>query len=181
MTPGPGRDQLNIRVAPAARTALQQLAADLADLLGRPMSGGDALAWAVEVAAAEAERLRTLRPEAEPAACPWHLTARAIREYWAIAGCTSEGQAVRELEAIAVRCVDPDRQAEVRTQDNGLLLYRGPRPLRLRLLVDGVGEHATPEPTVLVQVLPASPRGARPEGAGAKLRKRARQHGEGAP
>lgn len=92
---------------------------------------------------------------------PWYISASAVRDYLRITGrpVVEDGpefeRAERELIDVARNCVASDRQ--VRHLRSGLLQYRGPRPLKLRLIVS---EAPAPEGTLpqLVQVLPQSPR-----------------------
>ena len=90
---------------------------------------------------------------------PWYLSARAVREYGRLARLdtsTDDG-----FDRAAMSLQEYVAQAHhVRDQDNGLQLWRGPRPLRLRLLVSTARRREGPLPQ-LVTVLPASARGPR--------------------
>ena len=88
--------------------------------------------------------------------CPWYVSARAVREYAGLAGLdasTVAGFNVAELALFDVA----ERAHLVREQANGLDLYRGPRPHRVRLLVSPAPRTEGAKPQ-LVQVLPTSPR-----------------------
>lgn len=88
---------------------------------------------------------------------PWYVSARAVREYLALTGRppVDDGpvwdEAEDELIDIAERTVAADRRPRVLR--SGLVQYRGPRPLRLRLIVAPKprAEGSLPQ---LVQVLP---------------------------
>jgi hypothetical protein len=88
---------------------------------------------------------------------PWYITASAIRDYLRIVGeePVSGGEpyerAARELQAIAQATVDSPREP-VET-DSGALRYRGPKPLRLQLLV--MPSHVEARLPQLVRVLPS--------------------------
>lgn len=84
--------------------------------------------------------------------CPWYISARAVREYAAIVRRpveTEEQFANREEELM--RLVAGRRNP--REQDNGLVLWRTGRPLKLRLLVSHEPRPEGPLPQ-LVSVLP---------------------------
>lgn len=72
---------------------------------------------------------------------PWYVTAAACRDYQRLAGLddTEAGFAVAEdaLISMAVETVGSGRSPSV--MRSGALRYRGPRPLRLTLIV-------TPDP-----------------------------------
>jgi hypothetical protein len=87
----------------------------------------------------------------------WYVSARAVREYAAIAGRPAEsdeafGARARELEAMAAGA------HHLRDQRNGLQIWRTGRPLRLRLVVSPEARPEGPLPQV-VSVLPAHERG----------------------
>jgi hypothetical protein len=93
-----------------------------------------------------------------PARGPWYISARAVRDYLALRGrqIVDDGpawdRAERELIEMAAATVASGR--EPRALDTGALRYRGPKPLRLGLVV-------VPAPRVegdlpqLVRVLPS--------------------------
>lgn len=90
---------------------------------------------------------------------PWYLSARAVREYGRLARLDTSTDDGFDRAAMALQ--EYVAQAHhVRDQDNGLQLWRGPRPLRLRLLVSTATRREGPLPQ-LVTVLPASARGPR--------------------
>lgn len=87
----------------------------------------------------------------------WYLSARAVREYAALARLGNPDdeavfdRAESQLGAIA------QKAHHLRDQANGLQLWRGGRPLRLRLLVS-TAERAEGDLPQLVSVLAASER-----------------------
>ncbi|MCC6744612.1 MAG: hypothetical protein IT175_12200 [Acidobacteria bacterium] len=88
---------------------------------------------------------------------PWYITRKAVEDYLAILGRRETGEsfaiAERELIALARVVTAPDREAVPGRTDAGLLRYRGPRPLRLQLLVSAA-PHEHGELPQLVAVLP---------------------------
>jgi len=88
---------------------------------------------------------------------PWYLSARAVREYAALAGLADTDdddvwfQAEEELLTIAEETMASERKP--RTMRTGALVYRGPKPLRLRLVVVQEPRPEGPLPQ-LVRVLP---------------------------
>lgn len=88
---------------------------------------------------------------------PWYITAAAVRDYLAITGQDPDAEgdvfdrASDALVTIAIATVASDRQPT--PTDSGALRYRGPRPLRLRLIVTAAvrSEGGLPQ---LVTVLP---------------------------
>jgi hypothetical protein len=106
------------------------------------------------------ERLPKQRPskivEAKPASmqtgCPWILSRGAVREYRTLrGGGISDAVARAELEAMALDCVTSSRVP--RELPSGLIQFRGPKPLRLRLVVAPPDRHSN-ERSKLIQVLP---------------------------
>lgn len=90
---------------------------------------------------------------------PWYVSARAVREYAALARLGDPDDervwatAEDELIDLCEETVGSGRK--VLRLRSGLLQYRGPRPLRLTLIVS---EDARPEGTLpqLISVLPQS-------------------------
>jgi hypothetical protein len=87
---------------------------------------------------------------------PWYISARAVHEYLAIVGRADNeiefSRAERELIELAREVVRADR--EPKRLRGGLLQYRGPSPLRLRLLVATAASAREGELAPLVSVLP---------------------------
>lgn len=87
---------------------------------------------------------------------PWYISARAVREYAALARLGNPDdpavwdRAERELIAMARETVASGRQP--RRMRSGALRYRGPRPLRLTLIVVDAPRPEGPLPQ-LVRVL----------------------------
>lgn len=77
--------------------------------------------------------------------CPWYISARAVREYLELTGrpAATDGpewdRAERELMELAEKCAELERlgikQPQPVASSPGLVRYRGPRPLRLNLVV----------------------------------------------
>ncbi len=86
---------------------------------------------------------------------PWYITQRAAEEYRELRGWPDDDEHFDRAEDDLLELA---RQAHhVRTQDNGLELYRGPSPGRLRLLVS-TAQRVEGELPQLVQVLAQSDR-----------------------
>lgn len=109
--------------------------------------------------------------------CPWYISAYAVQRYLAlthqpiVTAGPEWGRAERELMKIAEK-VAADVAAGVKQARQikpGLVRYRGPRPLRLGLIVatDPRPEGDKPQ---LVDVLPSSEKGG--VGVGSKKRRR---------
>ena len=93
-----------------------------------------------------------------PPDCPWQLTRAAVRKYRDLAidrtgvnRVQSYEQASIDLAAIARDCVTSGRVPK--ELDNGSIQYRGPSPLRVRLIVVPRPPRSTALPQ-LVDVLP---------------------------
>lgn len=90
---------------------------------------------------------------------PWYISAAAVRDYLALRGrlVVDDGPAFDhasdELVRIAAETVASGRQPT--PTDTGALRYRGPKPLRLRLIVTR-GRRAEGDLPQLVAVLPGS-------------------------
>jgi len=92
-----------------------------------------------------------------PARGPWYISARAVRDYLALRGraVVDDGSdwdhAAVELGRLAEQTVASGRRPK--TMESGALRYRGPKPLRLGLVVmpDPRPEGDLPQ---LVRVLP---------------------------
>ena len=96
-------------------------------------------------------------PSMQTGKSPWAITGAAVRKYCAIVGRDSNvnrgkdfEQAKRELAAMAIDATTSERAPK--ELDNGSIQYRGPSPLRLRLIVVPPAKHSTDLPT-LVDVL----------------------------
>lgn len=96
-----------------------------------------------------------------PARGPWYISARAVRDYLALRGrpVVDEGpafdRAAVELQRMAEETVASGR--EPKQMDSGALRYRGPKPLRLMLLVVPTPREEGDLPQ-LVRVLPGHAR-----------------------
>lgn len=92
-----------------------------------------------------------------PARGPWYVSARAVRDYLELRGrpLVEDGPewdwAEDELMRIAAETVASGRQP--REMDSGALRYRGPKPLRLGLVVMPAPREEGDLPQ-LVRVLP---------------------------
>jgi hypothetical protein len=98
------------------------------------------------------------------AAGRWWVTPTAIHQYCELTGRRDDESTLAEMIDVC------EKAHHVRSQENGLDLYRGPRPLRLRLLV--APARRSDELPQLVQVLTSSPRGRAAEGAGSRARRK---------
>ena len=89
---------------------------------------------------------------------PWYITVRAVRDYLAIQHRpdVTEGpifeRATAELIGMATETAGSSR--EVKLMQSGALLYKGPRPLRLRFVVTPAPRQEGDAPQ-LVNVWPA--------------------------
>jgi len=87
---------------------------------------------------------------------PWYITRRAVEEYCELRGWPDDDEhfdrAEDELLVIA------EVAHHVRDQDNGLQLWRAPKPTQIRLLVS-TAKRPEGELPQLVRVLPQSDRG----------------------
>ncbi len=88
--------------------------------------------------------------------CPWQLTRLAVRRYRSLIGNIRGRAAVNETIArqeLTIMAIDATTSQRVPKElDNGSIQYRGPSPLRLRLIVVPPSKHGTDLPA-LVDVL----------------------------
>lgn len=87
--------------------------------------------------------------------CPWYITHRAVEDYCELHGWPDDDEHFDRGENELLELAE--RAHHVRDQDNGLQLWRGPTPGRLRLLVSTAKRPEGDLPQ-LVRVLPASDR-----------------------
>ena len=84
--------------------------------------------------------------------CPWVLSRGAVRQYRVLRdGGISDATARAELEAMAIDCVTSSRVPK--ELPSGLIQFRGPKPLRCRLVVAPPDRHSN-EKSRMIQVLP---------------------------
>jgi hypothetical protein len=71
------------------------------------------------------------------AECPWYVSAKAVREYMALTDATDFDDASDALIELCARTWENyrARNGKPKPRDNGMLLYRGPRPRQFRLVV----------------------------------------------
>lgn len=84
--------------------------------------------------------------------CPWYVSATAVRKYMQIAGARDFDDASDELidlcaEVASRYAEQPDRKPRV--TPSGLLVYRGPKPLRLQIIVSVTPRPEGPKPQVV--------------------------------
>jgi hypothetical protein len=84
---------------------------------------------------------------------PWRITSEAARKYGAMAHETDIEQVEDALVATAIDATTS--QHTPRELDNGSIQYRGPKPLRLRLIVVPPDRRSDSELPALVDVLSA--------------------------
>ena len=93
---------------------------------------------------------------------PWYISARAVKEYAALARLGDANDPAiwdrAESELIAMARETAASGREPRPMRSGALRYRGPRPLRLTLIVTP-GPRPEGDLPQLVRVLPESQRG----------------------
>ena len=89
---------------------------------------------------------------------PWYISVRAVRDYLAIQRCpdVTDGPVFEraEEELIAMTTETATSGREPRPMESGAMIYKGPRPLRLRFVVVSAPREEGDRPQ-LVNVWPA--------------------------
>jgi hypothetical protein len=108
---------------------------------------------------------------------PWRITTNAITRYSLITG-RPKGTARTELITLALDALSAPRTPT--ELDNGSIVFKGPRPLRLRMVVLPSPIGSTDPPT-LIDVLPDHPARKTPYARSGQARRARRNRTNSAP